>query len=253
MKEKISFIGWNGNNISGELDLPDGDVNYYAIYIPCFTCTINYRSVKFITKSLNENNVAVLKFDFPGLGKTKGDFSETNFSTNLENIRLAYNYLGENYEHPRLLIGHSLGGAAAMRLTMELDEIKAICAIAAPDSPSHLAGKLVSIEQKIDAGIKGDVMIDNKIYTLKKHFFDDLRTNDGLHKLNEINKPVLVMYSPDDTVISKEHTIKNFTDVRGHKSFITLNNVGHLMNKESDATAIGNIIASWAGGYCFDC
>jgi pimeloyl-ACP methyl ester carboxylesterase len=252
-KEKISFEGWQGTKISAELDSPDGEINYYAIYIPCFTCTINYRSVKYITKAMNENGVAVLKFDFPGLGNSVGDFSESNFSTNLENIRLAYKYLQENYETPRLLIGHSLGGAAVMRLCMELGEVKAVCAIAAPDAPSHLAGKLISIEQKIDEGESGDVMIDNKIYTLKKHFFDDLRINDGLHKLNQINKPVLVMYSPDDTVISKEHTIKNFTDVRGHKSFVTLNNVGHLMNKESDASAIGNIIASWAGSYCFDC
>ncbi len=246
LKKEIKFMGWAHNQISAELDLPESEIKYFAMYIPCFTCTINYRSVKYISKALNNNGVAVLKFDFPGLGKTKGDFSKTNFSTNLENIRSAYKYLQENYEAPKLLIGHSLGGVMAMRLAMELTSIKALCVIAAGDRPSLLASKLSAIEQKIDKGEDGNVMIDNVKYKLEKHFFDDLRANDSKHKLNEITKPVLVMYSPDDKIISQENTMKNFTQPRGQKSFVTLNNVGHLINKERDAVVVGNIIASWA-------
>ena len=250
MVESFLLNGTENNKMHAELHLPDGDINYFALYASCFTCTIDYRSTKAITKKLNENGIAMLKFDFPGLGKSEGNFAKTNFSTNLQNIRFAYEYLKMNYEAPKLLIGHSLGGAAMVRLYNEFQEAQALCTIAAPASPDHLAYRLSKQEE--ESNIKGDsiAVIGGIEYKLEKQFFEDLRENAKFHDLTSITKPVMVMFSPDDEAIEWDHVIRNFTDVRGHKSFVTLNNIGHLMMKEKDAKYVGELISKWSEAYC---
>ena len=246
-KKKINFLGTNNNKISAELDTPDNiETKFIALYAPCFTCTKNLRAIKYISSALNSKGIALFRFDFPGLGESEGDFTKTNFSTNLENLRLAYKYLEDNYTAPKLLLGHSLGGAAMMRLTMELPKVEATTIIAAPDIPSHLAEKLQ--KNKIEAELTGSSkkVIGGVEFELTKQFFEDLLYNDNFHNLKAITKPVLVMYSPDDDTISLEHTIRNFTEVSGLKSYVALNNVGHLMMKPDDTTKVGNIIAEWA-------
>lgn len=250
MIKSFYLNGTDNNKMYTELHLPDGDIKYFALYASCFTCSIDYRSTKAITKTLNQYGIALLKFDFPGLGKSEGDFSKTNFSTNLENIRFAYNYLRDNYDAPRLLIGHSLGGAAMMRLYNEFSDSTALCVIASPDSPDHLAKRLSKVEEEAKINGEGTAIIGGIEYKLQDHFFKDLRENAKFHDLESINKPVMVMYSPDDNAIEWEYVIRNFTDVRGHKSFITLNNVGHLMMKEKDAFYVGELISKWSEAYC---
>ncbi len=249
-KEKLSFIGTGGYKLIGELDTPDNvEHRFFALYSQCFTCTKNLRAVKYITKELNKKGISVFKFDFPGLGESEGDFSKTNFSTNLENIRIAFNFLKQNYEAPKLLIGHSLGGAAMMRLTMEFDEVIATSLIAAPDEPSHLAEKLK--KTMYDANVYGSAKrtIGGIEFELTKEFFDDLIENSKFHDLSKITKPILVMHSPDDDTIDLKYSIKNFEEVSGHKSFITLNNVGHLLMQPKDAEYVGKLIALWSKQY----
>lgn len=249
-KNKLSFIGTNNNRLIAEFDTPDEkEEKFIALYAPCFTCTKNLRAIKYIAQSLNKEGISLFRFDFPGLGESEGNFSQTNFSTNLQNLRLAYNFLENNYSAPKLLIGHSLGGAAMMRLTMELSEIMATAIIAAPDTPSHLADKLKRNweETKINGSSKR--VIGGVEFELTNQFFEDLVENDKLHDLKNIDKPVLVMHSPDDDTIDVKYSFKNFEEVKGSKSFITLNNVGHLMMKPEDAKYVGKLIASWAKSY----
>lgn len=249
-KEKLTFKGTNGHNLVAEFDTPDNkEQKIIALYAPCFTCTKNLRAIKYIAKSLNKKGISLFRFDFPGLGESEGDFSKSNFTSNLENIRFAYNYLKDNYEAPKLLIGHSLGGAAMMRLTMEFPEIVATAVIAAPDTPAHLAEKLE--KTMFDANLYGSAKrtIGGMEYELSKQFFDNLIEETKNHDLSKITKPVLVFHSPDDDTIDIKYSIKNFELVKGHKSFITLNNVGHLMMKPKDAEYVGTLIASWVSTY----
>ncbi len=249
-KHKLSFTGTNNTNLIAELDIPDNiEEKFIALYAPCFTCTKNLRAIKYIAQALNQDGISLFRFDFPGLGESEGDFKETNFSSNLENLRFAYNFLKTNYRAPKLLIGHSLGGAAMMRLVMELESVEAVAIIASPDIPSHLANKLKRNweEAKINGSSKR--IIGGIEFDLTKQFFDDLIENDKYHDLRSITKPVLVMYSNDDDTIKREYAYKNFEEVSGPKSFIELNKTGHLMMKPSDAFNVGNMISSWALSY----
>ena len=239
-KDRLSFLGHNNLNLAAELDTPDErEQKYIALYAPCFTCTKNLRSVKYITQGLNKSGISLFRFDFPGLGESEGDFAETNFTTNLENLRAA----------PKLLIGHSLGGAAMMRLAMEFDSVEAVTVIAAPDNPSHLAEKLSVIRDKASLNGSAEVTIGGIKFDLKKQFFDDLYANGKIHDLSKVTKPVLVMHSPDDDTIDRDHSIGNFTKTNGKNAFITLNDVGHLMMEKKDAFYVGSIISRWAKAF----
>lgn len=249
-KLKLSFKGTDNNNIFAEFDTPDEkEEKFIALYAPCFTCTKNLRAIKYIAQALNKEGISLFRFDFPGLGESEGEFSKTNFSSNLQNIRFAYNFLKENYSAPKLLIGHSLGGAAMMRLTMELPEIEATAIIAAPDTPSHLADKLKRNWEEAKINGYSKRTIGGIEFDLTNQFFEDLIENDKYHNLKSITKPVLVMHSPDDDTIDVKYSFKNFEEVSGSKSFVSLNNVGHLMMKPNDAKYVGKIIASWSKSF----
>lgn len=249
-KHKLTFKGSSNNTLVAEFDTPDNvEQRFIALYAPCFTCTKNLRAIKYISKMLNKKGISLFRFDFPGLGESEGDFSQTNFSTNLENINYAYQYLKDNYEAPKLLIGHSLGGAAMLKMTMELPEIIATAVIAAPDTPSHLADKLK--KNRVEADINGfsERNIGGETIRLTKQFFDNLIENSIDFDLTKITKPLLVMHSPDDDTIDINYSMNIFNQVSGHKSFITLNNVGHLMMKPKDSEYVGKLITSWIGTY----
>jgi putative redox protein len=249
-KHKLSFKGTNNNTLIAEFDTPDNvEQRFIALYAPCFTCTKNLRAIKYISKMLNKKGISLFRFDFPGLGESEGDFSQSNFSTNLENIKHAYNYLKDNYEAPKLLIGHSLGGAAMLKMTMELPEVVATAVIAAPDTPSHLIGKLKRNKEEAEIHGVSKRNIGGEVFSLTKGFFDNLILNSEDFDLSKITKPLLVMHSPDDDTIDLDYSLKIFNQVSGHKSFITLNNVGHLMMKPKDAEYVGKLISTWIGTY----
>jgi len=249
-KIKFKFLGTGGNQLMAELDLPEGEVKYYALFTTCFTCSKNLRAVKYIAQSLNKHGIALLRFDFPGLGESEGDFSKTSYSTNLENIRLAYKYLENNYQAPKLLIGHSLGGAAALKLSMELKAVKAIATIAAANSPAHLAKVLWRNRDEAKEKGYSIKIIGGVKFKLTNEFFEDLYANGLTHDLSKVTKPTLTLYSPDDNTIEHKYSFKNFTDTSGQNSYISLNNMGHLMNNPKDANHVGNLIAIWSKAYC---
>jgi len=250
IKKKFTFKGTDNIDLMAELDLPDSKVNYYALFAPCFTCTKNLRAVKYITRSLNENGIALFRFDFPGLGESKGNFTDTSFSTNLENIRIAYKYMRDNLEAPELLIGHSLGGVAMIRLAMEFDSVNAIAIIASADNPSLLAAAMSKTRDQAKYEGFATTNIGGSEFVLTDSFFEDLYKNGKLHDLTKVTKPVLTMYSPDDMTIAYKYIIKNFTDTNGQNSYISLNNMGHLMEKPKDAQKVGNLISAWSKLYC---
>lgn len=249
-KEKLEFIGTGGNRLVAEFDTPDSrEMQYCALYAPCFTCTKNLRATKYIAQALNHNGIGMFRFDFPGLGESEGDFSTTSFSTNIENLRIAYNFMKERMESPKLLLGHSLGGAALLRLCDEIKEAKAIAVIASPDNPNHLAKRLRRTKEEAESFGSSVRNIGGIDFKLTREFFADLEENGKKTDLSKITTPSLVMHSPDDDTIGVSYTKAIFDKIGGQKSFITLNNVGHLMMDRNNAYYVGNLIANWAKAY----
>lgn len=249
-KERIKFNGWNGHQLAAEFDTPDNtDLKYNALYAPCFTCSKNLKAAKYIAQRLNKEGIGLFRFDFTGLGESEGDFSETSFSTNIENLRYAYNYLVQRNAAPKLLVGHSLGGAAMLRVAMEFESVKAIVVIASPAFPNHLGKRLHKTKTEAEAIGASQINIGGMNFTLKKQFFEDLEMNDSLTDLSKITKPVLVMHSPDDDTIDVKYTFDIFSRLGGQKSFVTQNNFGHLMMDRENAAKTASIISSWAEMY----
>lgn len=248
--ERVEIESHAGTPMAAELDLPDdGNPKYYAIYIPCFTCPKNIRVLKNISKQLVSNGVAVLRFDFPGLGESEGDFSETNYSTNLQNIENAAIWLEENYEAPKLGIGHSMGGSAIIKFAQTYDPIKAVATLAAPSSPDHLSHVLSHIVKKANKEGSANITIGGTEFTLTKEFFENLAENADNYDLSKLKKPILVMHSPDDDTVKLGEAKKIIDNVGGHRSYVTLNNYGHLVMDEDNARNVSDIICSWAQMY----
>lgn len=249
-KEKFKITGTGNNKLMVEYDTPDSiELRYTALYAPCFTCTKNLRSTKYMAQALNHNGIGLLRFDFPGLGESEGNFRDTNFTTNLENLRIVYNWMCENIESPKLLVGHSLGGAALLRLVNEFESSKAISVIASPDNPNHLAQRLRRTRDEAERFGVSKRNIGGIEFELTRDFFDDLEKNGQETDLSKVTTPALVMHSPDDDTIGVSYTFKIFEKISGQKSFVTLNNVGHLMMNRNDAYYVGNLIANWAKAY----
>ena len=248
--KKFKIEGHDGYTMAAELDLPENDYpKYFCIYVPCFTCTKNIRVLKHISKQLVSQGIALLRFDFPGLGDSDGDFSETTYSTNLKNIRLAAKWLEDNYEAPKLGIGHSMGGSAMMKFAQEYDPLEAIVTIAAPSKPDHLCHVLDKNVKEAEEKGSSTRTIGGIEFRLTKEFFDDLSSNGKDYDLSKLKKPILVLHSPDDDTVSLDEARKILSQVRGHRSYIMLNNYGHLIMDEENAKKTANIIFNWAEMY----
>lgn len=217
--------------------------------VPCFTCTKNIRVVKYLSKQLVANGIALLRFDFPGLGDSEGDFAETTYSTNLKNIKLAAKWLEENYEAPRLGIGHSMGGSAMMKFAQDYNPMEIIATIAAPSTPDYLCHVLERNVKEAEAKGSSKRTIGGVEFTLTKEFFDDLSKNGEGYDLSKLKKPILVLHSPDDDTVSLDEARKILAKVRGHRSYVMLNNYGHLIMNEQNAINTADIIYNWAKMY----
>lgn len=246
---KFDFKNNNGELLSGRLEMPEGEPKAFALFAHCFTCSKNIVAANTISKSLAEKGIAVLRFDFTGLGNSEGDFANTNFSSNIEDLLSACSALTEQYQSPDLLIGHSLGGAAVLRAAMKLDTVKAVVTLGAPSDVQHLkkhfADQVGDIEQKGEA----DVVLAGRTFKVKKQFLHDLKDNTILDGIKTFGKALMVMHSPIDSTVDVEHAAKIFLAARHPKSFVSLDNADHLLMKRSDAQYAADVINSWVSRY----
>lgn len=247
--QRLDFDGSQGAKLSARLDLPSGPVRAYAIFAHCFTCSKDLHATKRISSELSRLGIAVLRFDFTGLGRSGGDFASTNFSSNREDLIVAANYLREHYQAPSLLIGHSLGGAAVLSVAGDIPEVKAVTTIGAPSAAEHVVhnfgAKLDEISQRGEA----TVSLAGRDFSIKKQFLDDLRANDVLEKVAVLRKPLLVMHSPLDDTVGVENATNIFVAAKHPKSFVSLDKADHLVSRDEDAVFAANIIAAWAEKY----
>jgi len=195
------------------------------------------------------NGIAVLRFDFTGLGESSGDFADTNFSTNVEDIIAAANYLKENYSSPSILVGQSLGGAAAVYAADELESVKAVATIGAPSEPEHVMHLLNCKIEEIEEAGHAEVQIGGRPFLIKKQFVDDLRTKNMFDKVQELKKALLILHSPQDEIVSIDNAAKIYHAAHHPKSFITLDHANHMLTNTDDAYYAGQVIASWVERY----
>jgi len=248
--EKVTFLNNEGEQLSGRLELPvNQQPHNFAVFAHCFTCNKNLLAVKNISRALTSNGFGVLRFDFTGLGESDGDFSDTNFSGNVEDLVSAAMYLSDNYKSPSLIIGHSLGGAAAIFAASRIDSIKAVATIGAPSSPEHVQHLLHSSLEEIHASGKAVVNLSGRNFTIKKQFLEDLQRNTLPGVAKQLRKALLVMHSPQDDTVSINNAEAIYKAAHHPKSFVSLDGADHLLSNKADSVYAGKIIASWALRY----
>ncbi len=251
--ERINFKNKEGDNLSGYLDLPlDRKPAHYAVFAHCFTCGKDLKAVKNLTLALSQQGFGVLRFDFTGLGRSEGDFSDTNFSSNVEDINSAVKFLAEQYQAPELLVGHSLGGAAVLMAGSQIDSVKAIATVAAPCDPSHVLGLLKEDLAEIKEQGKATVTLAGRSFNIRSQFVEDLG-NQGMKAVLQSEgmrgKALLIMHSPQDELVSVSNARDLYESARHPKSFIGLEGADHLLSKPNDSCYVGELIGSWVKRY----
>ena len=247
---KLSFRNERGENLAARLDLPvDEKPVAYAVFAHCFTCTKNLNAVVNINQALAGEGIATLRFDFAGLGESEGDFSETSFSSNVSDLIAAADFLKREFEAPKLLIGHSLGGAAVLQAAKYLPSAMAVATVGAPSTLSHLAHHIDSARD--EAAPEGDVEINlaGKTFRIKKEFLADLHQTRMQETVQNLNRALLIFHSPRDTIVGIENAAELFELARHPKSFISLDQADHLLSNREDSFYVGSVLAAWARKY----
>ncbi|MGW9686689.1 bifunctional alpha/beta hydrolase/OsmC family protein [Flagellimonas sp. 2504JD1-5] len=251
--QKVTFKNEQGQTLVGRLELPvDSHPHNFAVFAHCFTCNKNLLAVKNISKGLTSNGFGVLRFDFTGLGESEGDFADTNFSGNVDDLVAAAQFLKENYSAPTLIVGHSLGGAASIFAAGEIASIKAVATIGAPSNPVHVKHLLKSGIEEIQSEGKAVINLSGRDFTIKKQFLDDLETKSLPETAKSLRKPLLVMHSPQDDTVGIKNAEEIYISAHHPKSFVSLDGADHLLSKKEDSIYVGEVIAGWAKRYLND-
>ncbi len=247
--EKVAFPGHSGETLAARLDAPDTPPRAYALFAHCFTCTKDIFAASQIARSLAETGVAVLRFDFTGLGHSDGEFANTNFSSNVDDLVAAANHLRNAYSAPALLIGHSLGGAAVLAAAGEVPECKAVATIGAPADPGHVAHLFGDTAATIEAEGEAEVSIGGRPFRVQKHFLDDIREQVLEDRIANLRRALLVMHAPLDNIVGIDNAGAIFAAAKHPKSFISLDTADHLLSKREDAIYAATALAGWASRY----
>lgn len=245
---QVSFKNSLGNTLVGSIDQVEKPIAH-AVFSHCFTCSKDHAASYRICKALAAKNIQVLRFDFTGLGDSEGEFSDTSFSSSIADIKAAVRYLKKNSDTPNLLIGHSLGGITAVAAACELDEIQAVCTVAAPSRPAHVLDHFEQHIPKIMQNGFDDVKVFDRTFRFTKAYVEDLKNYDDKDFIKKLAKPILIFHSPYDDIVSIDEAAKIFMQAKHPKSFISLDQTDHLISKKQDAEYIAENIACWARRY----
>ncbi len=247
--ERITFTGHGGDELAARLDLPDGPHLATALFAHCFTCSKDIAAARRIAGRLAGMGIAVLRFDFTGLGHSQGEFANTSFSSNVQDLVAAAQYLQGRGMAPGLLIGHSLGGAAVLRAAGSMESVKAVVTIGAPFDPEHVTHNFGDALEKICAEGEADVMLGGRAVTIGRDFVDDVSAENLGPAIRNLKRALLVMHAPLDSTVGIENATRIFLAARHPKSFVTLDDADHLISRPEDAEYAAEVIASWASRY----
>jgi len=244
---KIRFRNRDGLELAGNLELPPGGIwQATALFAHCFTCTRNIKAARNISRALSEAGFAVLRFDFTGLGESEGDFADTTFSSNLDDLENAAGWLAGTLDAPQLLIGHSLGGAAVLAVAERLESVRAVATLAAPAGPDHVLQQFGGDLQTIEREGSAEVRLAGRPFRIRKDFVDDARAHSLSDRLRKLRRALLVLHGPNDNTVSVDNAQKIFAAALHPKSFVSLDDADHLLSDDADSRYAGSVIAAWA-------
>ncbi|MCI4661406.1 MAG: alpha/beta fold hydrolase [Neomegalonema sp.] len=247
--ERITFEGFDGDALSARLDLPDSAPRAYALFAHCFTCSKDLAAARRIAQGLTERDIAVLRFDFTGLGHSEGEFANTNFSSNVADLKRAAGWLAREHGPASLLIGHSLGGAAVIAAAADLPEVKAVVTLNAPHDPAHVLDNLGSSLATIEAEGAAEVSLAGRSFRIERSFVEDVRASALDDALAHLHKALLVIHAPRDEIVGVDNAARIFLAAKHPKSFVTLDDADHLISRDRDALYTAQVIAAWAERY----
>lgn len=247
--QRISFTGSQGYRLDARLDLPAGTPQAYAIFSHCFTCTKETLATYRISRLLAKKGIAVLRFDFTGLGNSEGEFADTNFSSNIEDIICAEQYLRENHQPPSILLGHSLGGTAAFVAASQLPHIKAIITIASPSEPDHVLHHFEGALIQLNRGEASEIVVAGQRYKIKPQFVDDVKSYHVRHIISELDKALLIFHGPNDRLVDVDHSRLIFDAAEHPKSLVSLHTADHILSEREDNAYVADVIYSWLQRY----
>ena len=245
----VSFPGRHGHDLAARLEMSSLPPRATAVFAHCFTCSKDSRAAAFVSAALAAHGIAVLRFDFTGLGGSGGDFANTDFTSNVSDLVAAADWLRANHVAPAIIIGHSLGGAAVLAAARQIPESKAIATIGAPFEPVHVKGLLKEAAGEIAAHGKAEVDLGGRRFTIRQEFLDDLEKQPQREAIAHLGRALLVMHSPRDDTVSIDNAASIFMAAKHPKSFISLDTADHLLTQRADAMYAANVLAAWAGRY----
>ena len=247
--ERFDFSNAAGERLAALLDSPIEPPRAYALFAHCFTCGKDIRAAKRIAEALTALGIAVLRFDFTGLGSSEGEFANTTFSSNVADLIAAADALRRTRRAPAILIGHSLGGAAVLAAAGDVAEARAVVTIAAPCDPAHVVGLFKDRIGEIDTAGGIDVNLAGRAFRISRTFLDDVNQQRLRDRIGALHKALLVFHSPTDAIVGIENATFIFTAAKHPKSFVSLAGADHLLSRRSDATYVANVIGAWAERY----
>ncbi len=246
---KVEFENDEGQTLAGILDLPDLEVRAYALFAHCFTCSKNLKAATNISRAMTAAGIAVLRFDFTGLGQSEGEFADTSFSSNVTDLLAAASFLAANYESPAILLGHSLGGTAVLQAASSIPSAAAVATIGSPSEPTHVAHMFGDARDELDEKGYAQVTLGGRPFTVRQQFLDDLRQHDLPVAIGSLRKALLIMHAPLDDVVDIDNAGALFAAAKHPKSFVSLDKADHLLSSNEDSLYAGRVLAAWASRY----
>jgi uncharacterized OsmC-like protein/pimeloyl-ACP methyl ester carboxylesterase len=247
--ERFDFPNPRGEQLAALLDRPEGPIRAVALFAHCFTCGKDIKAARLIAQGLKLRGVAVLRFDFTGLGASEGEFANTTFSSNVDDLVAAADHLRATVGTPAILIGHSLGGAAVLAASHRVADARAVVTIAAPFDPAHVAGLFGGRTAEILSQGEVEVSLAGRPFRIRRALLDDIAEQNLAARIADLHKALLVFHSPTDDTVGIDNASKIFLAAKHPKSFISLSGADHLLRKTSDAIYVAHVIAAWAERY----
>ena len=248
--ERVSFLNARDIRLAARLDLPSRHTpKAFVLFAHCFTCSKEFKAAVNIGKTLARLGFGVLRFDFTGLGESEGEFSDTNLTTNIDDVMSAVQFLETHYAAPQILIGHSFGGIAVIKAARVIPASVAVVTIATPSDPKHVLEHFGDSRARIESDGSADVQVLGHRVRIKRQFIDDVLVADVQADLRDLGKALLILHAPRDEVINIDQAAQLFAHARHPKSFVTLDTADHLLSDRADAAYAGALIAAWASRY----
>jgi uncharacterized OsmC-like protein/alpha/beta superfamily hydrolase len=248
--KRITFPNARGELLAARLELPEDEQPVaYALFAHCFTCSKDLTAAVHIARALSSRRIAVLRFDFTGLGESEGEFAATTFSSEVSDLVAAARFLAQEYAPPRLLIGHSLGGAAVLAAAAAIPSAAAVATIAAPFRPAHLRRLLGETAAQVEQDGQASVRLGGRDFTIRRSLLDDLEAQRPAETLRQLRAALLVMHSPRDQIVGIDNAAAIYQAALHPKSFVSLDPADHLLSEPKDSRYAGEMIATWAARY----